>query len=304
MENIYSYQPDTTSIIIILVVIMLFVICYTNRHHRHHKIEKFSSSFTYSYLGPFNDSNTRMISLYIPNVVITSVEQAQTIANSYNAPVFGIQNGTDLYIGYNISSAISLGHALCPHTLGCSLINQVYVAGQNYTYNLIGAYNDGAPKCVPIQVSKVTSVAQAQQIANSYGATVFGIQNNGDLMIGYDIRLAISLGITTSSNVLGDQGINQLYVAINPKNYTYISIGPYIDNNSRVIPIQIPNVVITSVAQAKTLASSYGAHVFGIQDGSQLFIGYDIALAQSLGTTVCSNNLGGPYINQVYVAAF
>lgn len=184
------------------------------------------TNYFYVNIGCYNDNTSRMIPIYITNV--STVCEAMEIANQYGAPVFGIQNNGELYIGYEPMRAISLGLTSGPcNVLGESWINQVYVAPlilsepTTYTYNYVGCFLDSPEHLIPILIGNVISVEDAKIIANKFGATVFGIQNNGDLYIGYDIIKAKMLGPSTIDydlintrpicNMLGETLKNQVY---------------------------------------------------------------------------------------------
>lgn len=83
--------------------------------------------------------------------------------------------------------------------------------------------------------------------------------------------------------------------------YTYI--GSYVDNLSRYIPQYIENV--KSVENAIEVARKNNATVFGIQNNGELFINTEslnVALAKAKlgGPTICGNELGCRWVNQIY----
>jgi hypothetical protein len=214
------------------------------------------------------------------------------------------------------------------NVLNCSDQTNCYLNYQgipinNNIYTLIGAFNDNSPinKTIPLLVSNSSSITDATMlpnainIASSFGAPVFGLQNNGSLYLGYDINRAISLGTTKCSNFGGCSCINQVYVA--STNYKYAYVGAYTDNSSRMIPILVafppPLSKYSSInfksdfntqvlPAAMYTANLYGATVFGFQSGGKLYVGYDINKAKSLGSAKCSSNVGCNWTNQVYSA--
>jgi len=87
---------------------------------------------------------------------------------------------------------------------------------------------------------------------------------------------------------------------------SYEYYGAYIDTELRAIPIYAGEV--TSIEQAKAIASKKGATLFGLQAGIQLFISTDeLSIAISNATQYgeykenCSNDLGCGWMNKVYV---
>jgi len=198
----------------------------------------------------------------------------------------------------------------------------------NTIYTLIGAFNDYSPinKQIPLLVSDIspiineTLLPNAINIASSFGASVFGLQNNGNLYLGYNIINAISLGQTTCTNFGGAFSINQVYVAAT--NYKYSYLGSFLDVQSpRALPLigkflnDIPQVIskygkidlnadFTEIIFpiACYVANLYGATVFGLQAKGQLWLGYDNNKAIAYGSRTCSNNLGCDWVNRVYTA--
>lgn len=186
---------------------------------------------TYQYIGNYKDDNTLRIPTYVTTV--TSVGQAFLIAEALKAPLFGLQNNGMLYIGSDVIAATSLGLTPCvtspsrqpyyatatgslacaPPALGDPSANQIYCSRQSKKFNYVGAYNDNSQHMIPlvsnIPITLDNYQSMGQQIANLYGATVFGYQN-GTLYLGNDKNLATSLGVATISP-LGAPGINQVY---------------------------------------------------------------------------------------------
>jgi hypothetical protein len=196
----------------------------------------------YTYLGSFNDYSPiyKTIPLRITNSSLINdsslLPNATNIASSYGATVFGLQNYGNLYIGYDINNAISLGSIKCSDFGGAQCINQVYVASTNYKYTYLGAYIDKegsrAFQFLGVYLSSIPQVISkfptfdikadfntvvlpvACYVANLYGATVFGLQNNtGEFYIDYDVNRATRYGLTTCSVPLGCGWTNQVYIA-------------------------------------------------------------------------------------------
>jgi hypothetical protein len=172
-----------------------------------------------------------------------------------------------------------------------------------YKYVNIGCYYDRVERAIPFKIATVDSLCQAYQIANQYGAPVFGLQN-GDMYIGFDPIKAVSFGLSNGScNSLGDSWRNQVYVTpliLNePTNYIYNYQGCFLDSLEHQIPILIGRVC--DIENAAIIANYFGATVFGIQNGGDLYIGFDIVRAKLLGpSTIECCALGGKNSNQVY----
>jgi hypothetical protein len=174
----------------------------------------------------------------------------------------------------------------------------------DYKYINIGCYNDSSEYLIPFKIATVSSLCEAFKIANLYGAPLFGLQNNGELFIGYDIKRAISHGLSSGvCDLLGSPKQNQIYVTplilSTPENNTYNYAGCFLDSPEHLIPIFIGR--INNLEQAFIIANLFGAPVFGIQNGGDLYIGYDIIKAKLLGPSknICCP-LGGILTNQVY----
>ena len=124
--------------------------------------------------------------------------------------------------------------------------------------------------------------------------------------------------LTIGSTSINEKVLQSMYLVLMqnkypsfPNNYiTYTYAGCYNDAKTGVRTIPIYYGSVTSVSQAKEIASTYGANVFGIQYGGELYLGMDSAKAKSLGpqssSSLCikpgsSVDLGGGYTNQVYI---
>jgi len=274
----------------------------------------------YLYMGCYNDlESNRAIGKYIGKV--SSIIEAMRIANNYEAIVFGIQNGGDMYIGTNLDDAFKYGlNNDCNNPLGCKNVNQVYYVDKileileqptNYKYTHIGSFNDMINRAITTKITRVYSIEEAVYLANQYGAPLFGLQN-GDLYIGTNISEAIQYGKNKCNKKLGCSWINQVYIANNidsnlnklyllpkPYNYTYSHIGAFKDNNeNRAIPQFIQ--VVTSVEDAIMIANRYGANIFGIQNGD-LYIGNNIGNAIKYGLVENTKLLGDDLVNQLYI---
>jgi hypothetical protein len=200
-----------------------------------------SNNINYIYyinIGAFYDDNdgNRTIPYRVtggPNFTVSStntneviIQKCIDIARLYNAPIFGIQNSSELYLGYNMALPASKGKATgTTGVLGRSNVNQVYVIPSNYTYTYKAAYKDSQFRCIPFLINDISAEtlrtyttddaikANVTPIANKYRATVFGLQNNGQLFIGYDVAKATSLGTApTCTALLGCGWVNQVYV--------------------------------------------------------------------------------------------
>lgn len=179
--------------IILIIILCIYVIIINNK----------SESFTldapeYTNIGCFYDyeENESIIPYYVGRV--GSVNEAVLLARKHNAPFFGIQDRGNLYLGYDIEKAISLGQVsneenscidrhmelgICD-PMGNYKTNQIYVARTNYNYEHEGYYNN-LEELNMIYVKYVNSVKEAEWVANRYGATVFSIKNNY-LYVGYN----------------------------------------------------------------------------------------------------------------------
>lgn len=188
---------------------------------------------SYEYYGAYNDTQARAIPTYVQEV--RSVEQAMAIATEKGATLFGIQNGSQLFISTK-DPAVALLEATrhgeykenCANDLGCSWMNKVYVlkagsfSGGTYhdssEYNYVGSYTDTANRAIPTEVGWFTdqSPEEIQQIAKDNGANVYGIQSGGQLFINTGNKInaladAITYGKADCDNPKGCYGVNQLY---------------------------------------------------------------------------------------------
>lgn len=269
-------------------------------------VAEVNANYTYVNIGCYKDSAERVIPFEVPNVIVKSVEEASKIANKFGAIVFGIQDNGHLFIGHDMFKAMSLGNVQCT-PLGGNMTQQVYVAlvSRDYDYVNIGCYKDNGSRMIPFMVPKavIKTVDDAKRIANEYGATVFGIQDGNQLFLGFDMFKAISLGAVDKCPPLATAWTQQVYVAQIDRKHNYKNIGCFKDDANRMIPYQFPTS-IKSVDEAKKIANKYGAPLFGIQNGSVLFLGFDQKKATSLGPATNCPELGGPWTNQVYVGEF
>lgn len=89
----------------------------------------------------------------------------------------------------------------------------------NGVYTYVGAYKDIPSRYIPTSIQpNVTSVSEAMNVARQNNATVFGIQDGGQLFINTEpVKIASEKaklgGITTCNDVLGASWVNQVYVA-------------------------------------------------------------------------------------------
>ena len=188
---------------------------------------------TYEYYGAYKDTGTRAIPDYVQ--MVKSVEQAKSIASEKGATLFGIQSGGQLFISTKDPS-VALYNATqygeykdnCSSDLGCAWMNKVYVlksgsfTGGTYydssEYNYVGSYADKSTRAIPDELGYFSgkTVDEIQQIAKDNGATVYGIQNGGDLFINTGekanaLDLATQYGEADCNNPLGCGWVNQVY---------------------------------------------------------------------------------------------
>ena len=188
---------------------------------------------SYEYYGAFKDTASRAIPTYVQEV--RSVEQAMSVARDNGATLFGIQNGSQLFITTK-DAAVALFEATqygeytenCANDLGCSWMNKVYVlksgsfSGGTYhdssEYNYVGAYTDTENRAIPTFVGWFTdqSPEQIQQIAKDNGASVYGIQDNGALFVNTVDKAsalsdAITYGKADCNDPKGCMWVNQVY---------------------------------------------------------------------------------------------
>lgn len=192
---------------------------------------KTGSLKTYDYYGAYKDTWTRAIPTYVQ--MVKSVEQAKSIASEKGATLFGIQSGGLLFIttkepSVALYDATQYGEYKdnCSSDLGCPWMNKVYVlksgsfTGGTYydssEYNYVGSYKDTSTRAIPIELGYHSNVNEIQQIARDNGATVYGIQNGGDIFINTGekaqaLNMAKEYGKADCNNPLGCPWVNQVY---------------------------------------------------------------------------------------------
>jgi hypothetical protein len=188
---------------------------------------------SYEYHGAFKDTSSRAIPTYVQEV--GSVEQAISVASEKGATLFGIQNGSQLFITTK-EPAVALFEATqygeykenCANDLGCSWMNKVYVlksgsfSGGTYhdssEYNYVGAYTDTANRAIPTEVGWFTDKTpdEIQEIAKENGATVYGIQSGGQLFVNTGDKIvalsdARNYGKAECDDPKGCFAVNQVY---------------------------------------------------------------------------------------------
>jgi hypothetical protein len=99
----------------------------------------------------------------------------------------------------------------------CALIIENSIkTNTNGTYDYVGAYVDIPSRYIPRYIENVDSVENAIIVARKNNATVFGIQDGGQLFINTEpLKVALTKatmgGTTSCSNELGCSWVNQVY---------------------------------------------------------------------------------------------
>ena len=188
---------------------------------------------SYEYYGAFKDTASRAIPTYVQEV--SSVEQAMSVARDNGATLFGIQNGSQLFITTK-DPTVALFEATqygeykenCANDLGCSWMNKVYVlktgsfTGGTYhdssEYNYVGSYTDTTNRAIPTEVGWFTDKTpeEIQSIAKENGATVYGIQSGGQLFVNTGDKIvalsdATAYGKADCNDPKGCFAVNQVY---------------------------------------------------------------------------------------------
>ena len=175
------------------------------------------------------------------------------------------------------------------------------------SYQYQGCYNDTGNRAIPNYLGNVSTRQQCEQMAQSQGYNVFGLQYYGQCFAGNSLNQAKKYGPNNGNcGNMGTGWTNQVYANQPPQNigeYTYK--GCYNDTPNRAIPKWPKNV--NTLQQCAEVAKQNNANVFGVQDGFACFIGNDVNAAFKYGGNnnydACNYNgqtLGGPWTNQVY----
>ena len=219
---------------------------------------------SYEYYGAFKDTTSRAIPTYVQEV--TSVRQAMSIASEKGATLFGVQNGSQLFIttkelSVALFEATQYGEYKenCANDLGCSWMNKVYVlksgsfSGGTYhdssEYNYVGSYADKNDRAIPTFVGWFTdqSPEQIQQIAKDNGASVYGVQDNGALFVNTVDKAsalsdAITYGKADCNDPKGCMWVNQVYEFAGNNCFLYdngYGTGTYVEGGNTIAFVDV-----------------------------------------------------------------
>lgn len=225
------------------------------------------------------------------------------------------------------------------NTISSIFYNNFYPSNNNYIY--IGPYKDkGLSDSLRYLVSSdivnnilgypnPKSINDVIKVAKYHNAPIFSITNNNQIYLENNLSSACKYGPDPNlcRKELGCTNVHQIYVNNNnfnldilnlltiPANNTYIFFGGYGDGGGRAIPYQVPDNIIRDILTKKngntriitkedgmTIANYFNAPLFGLQNGSAIFLGYNLLNAINYGPRQSKVELGGAWQNQIYIA--
>ena len=143
----------------------------------------------------------------------------QTYILTYNDLITSIENGeTVISVSGGFSGSGQQFFTTQSESECESILENSIKTNANGIYQYVGAYIDTVSRLIPTYIQIVDSVEQAMDVARQNNATVFGIQDGGQLFINTTpVKVALAKakmgGTTTCSSDLGCSWVNQVYAS-------------------------------------------------------------------------------------------